>query len=184
MMATKTKRLKRSAIIERQVLTPEESTASMKAELERRSSRDGRDASNRVVSDKVVCTIDLAASCAALADATLPEDACLDSLNVLGALLGDGDATGRDHLVQQDNGNNGAYGLRVGDWKLQHHNKKSARNVVVETQLANTKVPQYQLFNLASDPAEKTNVIDKHPKVAGRLKAQLAKIIADGRTRH
>ncbi len=135
------------------------------------------------VSDKVVCTIDLAASCAALADAKLPDDACLDSLNVLDALLGDGDATGRDHLVQQDNGSRGTYGLRVGDWKLHRYDKKSARNVVVETKLANTTVPQYQLFDLANDPAEKTNVIGQHPDVAERLKAQLAKIIADGRTR-
>jgi arylsulfatase A len=44
-------------------------------------------------------------------------------------------------------------------------------------------VPRFQLFNLAKDPAEKTNVIDKHPELAERLKAQLAKVIENGRTR-
>jgi len=135
------------------------------------------------LSEEMVCTIDLAASLAALAGQTLPEDAYLDSFNVLGALLGEQDAAGRDHLVQQDNGNNGNYGLRVGDWKLHRYGKKWARNVVVETKLANTPVPPFQLFNLADDPAEKTNVIAKHPDVAARLKAQLAKIIEDGRSR-
>ena len=135
------------------------------------------------LSDNMVCTIDFAASFAALSGQSLPEDACLDSFDVLPALLGESRANGRDHLVQQDNGNNGNYGLRVGDWKLQRYGKKTARNVVVETKLANTQVPPFQLFNLVDDPAEKTNVIDKHPEVAARLKAQLDRIIEDGRSR-
>ena len=135
------------------------------------------------VSDELVCTIDLAASLAALAEQPLPDDACLDSYNVLGALLGEDDAKGRVHLVQQDNGNNGTFGLRVGPWKLHNYKKKSARNVVVEAQLTNTKVPEFQLFNLEKDPAEKTNVIDEYPEVASRLKRQLAAIIGQGRSR-
>lgn len=135
------------------------------------------------VSDEVVCTIDLAASLAALTGQTLPDDACLDSFDVLGALLGDRDARGRDHLVQQDNGRSGSYGLRVGDWKLQRHDRSSSRNQVVEKQLENTRVPKFQLFDLADDPAEKKNVIDQHPEVAEKLQQQLQKIIADGRSR-
>lgn len=135
------------------------------------------------VSDEIVCTIDLAASLAALTGESLADDACRDSFNVLGALLGEPEAEGRDHLVQQNNGNNGTYGLRVGDWKLHRYDNKTARNVVVEAQLANTKVPQFQLFNLAQDPAEQKNVIGEHPEVAERLKAQLQKIIEDDRSR-
>ena len=135
------------------------------------------------VSDEVVCTIDLAASCAALIGQSLPDDACLDSLDIHDALLGVDGAPGRDHLVQQDNGSSGSYGLRVGNWKLQRHDKKSARNVIVEHKLENKKVAAYQLFNLQSDPAEKSNVLDIHADVAEELQAQLAKIIADGRTR-
>lgn len=135
-------------------------------------------------SEQLVCTIDLAASCAALTGEALPDNACLDSFNVLDALLGQPTARGRDHLVQQNNGNNGTYALRVGEWKLHRYDRKSARNVVVEAQLANKKVPRFQLFNLDQDLAEKTNVIDKHPRVAERLKAQLAGILKDGRSRH
>ena len=135
------------------------------------------------VSDEVVCTIDLAASLAALTGETLPKDGCLDSLNVLDALLGKDGAKGRDHLVQQNNGNNGTYALRAGNWKLHRYDRKTARNVTVETQLANTKVPQFQLFNLDDDPSERTNVIKDHPEVASRLKEQLAKIIEQGRSR-
>ncbi|MGY8769199.1 MAG: sulfatase family protein [Pirellulales bacterium] len=135
------------------------------------------------VSDELVCTIDLAASVAKLAGKKLPEGACLDSFDVSAALLGNKEAKGRAHLVQQDNGTKGTFGLRYGNWKLHRHDKKSSRNVVVETKLANTKVPQYQLFNLAKDEAEKTNVIESNPEVAEFLKAQLSKIIEDGRSR-
>ena len=69
------------------------------------------------VSEQVVCTVDLAASLAALTGQTLGENACLDSFNVLDALLGKEGATGRDHLLQQDN-NGAKLGLRVGDCKL------------------------------------------------------------------
>jgi arylsulfatase A-like enzyme len=134
-------------------------------------------------SDKVVCTIDLPASFAALTQQTLPEDACVDSINVIDALLGKTSAKGRDHLVQQDNGNSGTFGLRSGDWKLHRYDKKRARNVVVERELANTKVPQFQLFNLADDPAEKRDLLADHPEIAAKMKSQLKKIIADGRTR-
>lgn len=135
------------------------------------------------VSDEVVCTIDLAASVASLTGQYLPVAACVDSLDVSGALVGTEGAHGRDHLVQQDNGNNGTLALRVGDWKLHRYPKKRARNVVVEKQLANTPVPQFQLFNLKDDPQEKTNVIEKYPEITAQMKARLVSIIEDGRTR-
>jgi len=134
-------------------------------------------------STEMVCTIDLPASLAALGAAALPEGACLDSFNVLDALLGKKGARGRDHLVQQNNGNNGTYALKVGDWKLHRYDKKTARNKVVEKKLANTKVPRYLLFNLGEDRRERKNLYTDRPEVAKRMVAQLEKILADGRTR-
>tara|TARA_Y100000814_G_scaffold265994_1_gene219628 strand:- start:961 stop:1884 length:924 start_codon:yes stop_codon:yes gene_type:complete len=135
------------------------------------------------VSDEVVCTIDLASSLAALTAQRLPKDACLDSMNIIRALLGKEGAKGRDHLVQQNNGNNGTYALLEGDWKLHRYDRKTARNVVVEQKLANVKVPPYMLFNLKEDPTESKNVIAQHPQIAERMKEHLAEIIASGRTR-
>ncbi len=134
-------------------------------------------------SDEVVCTIDLPASMASLTGQSLSDDACVDSMDVLDALLGKPNASGREHLVQQNNGNNGTYGLRVGDWKLHRYDRQTAYNVIVEQELASTKMPPCALFNLASDPGERTNVIDEHPDLAQDLKVKLAKIIADGRSR-
>ena len=135
------------------------------------------------VSDEIVSTIDLAATLAALAGTPLPADACVDSMDVSGVLLGKPGAKGRDHVIQQDNGGTGNFGFRAGNWKLVRYDTKSARNVVVERQLANTPVPQFQLFDLAKDPGEKTDVLAQHPDVVEQLKARLAGYIAAGRTR-
>jgi arylsulfatase A-like enzyme len=135
------------------------------------------------VSDEVVCTIDIAASFAALTGTPLPENEFLDSFDVSDVMIGKDGAKGREHLIQQDNGGKANFGFRVGNWKLVRHDTKSARNVVVERPLAGTKVPQFQLFDLAKDPSEKTNVIEENPEVAEQMKERLEKYIADGRSR-
>lgn len=135
------------------------------------------------VSDEIVATIDLPASFAALTGTPLPKDSCLDSFDVSGALLGKPGAKGRDHLIQQDNGQVGNFGFRVGHWKLLRHDSKSARNMLVEAQLANTQVPQFQLFDLSKDPGETRDVLAQNTAVAEKMQAQLAAYIAAGRTR-
>lgn len=114
------------------------------------------------VSDNMVCTIDLAASCSALAGVNLPADACIDSLNLLPALLGEASAKGRSHILQQDN-NGKALGLRVGDWKL-------VRQVFA-------KQKKEQLFNLSLDSSEKKNVAKENPEKLEQMRQQLDLII-------
>ena len=135
------------------------------------------------ISEEMVCTIDFGASFAALTGTRIPQDAMLDSLDVSGALLGQRGATGREHLIQQDNGQAGNYGFRVGNWKLQRHDSKRTRNLVVETQLANTPVPPFQLFDLSKDPAERNDVLAQNPAIGEKMKTRLAEMIAAGRTR-
>ena len=135
------------------------------------------------VSSEVVSTIDLAASLAALTGTPLPADACTDSFDVSGALLGQPGAKGREHFVQQDNGGTGNFGFRVGDWKLVRYETKFANNEIVEQPLQRTLQPQFQLFDLAKDPGEKTDVLAKNPEVAEKLKARLAAVVAASRSR-
>ena len=135
------------------------------------------------VSAEVVSTIDLAASLAALTGTALPADACGDSIDVSGALLGQPGAKGRDHYVQQDNGGTGNFGFRVGNWKLVRYETKFANNEIVEQPLQRTPAPQFQLFDLAKDPGEQTDVFGKNPEVGENLKARLAAIVAATRSR-
>jgi arylsulfatase A len=132
-------------------------------------------------SNEMVSTIDLAASLAALTGVNLPEQGMLDSFNVLNALLGEKTAKGRDHIVSQDNGLRGNYGLRVGDWKLQRHDSERMYNG--NLQMEAWTVPQYTLFNLTEDIKEMNDVYEKFPKVAKRMKTQLQSIIDKGYTR-
>jgi len=137
-------------------------------------------------SDKVVCTIDFAGSLAKHLGVTLPKDACLDSLDVMDALLGKKKATGRPHLIQQDNGRGGNYGYRAGKWKLQRHDSRKTQNFQVNKLLGSQrgqKVPQYALFDLANDPAEKDNLAEKNPKVLTKMQEELQMILDAGRSR-
>ena len=127
------------------------------------------------VSDEVVCTVDLPASLAALVGVEVPPDACPDSFDVLPALLGQPGARGREHLVEQGRG----LALREGSWKyIEHPNDKPVKSLTFE------KGPgQYELFDLAADPAETTNLIEEHPARAERMKGRLQELRDAGHSR-
>ena len=133
------------------------------------------------VSDEIVSTIDLAASMAKLVGVELPEDGILDSFNILDALMGKEGSKGRDHIVTQDNGLRGTYGIRKNEWKLQRHDSEKMYNGDLTMKLWN--VPQYSLFNLKNDIGESNDVADQYPEVLNQMKAQLQSIIDSGRSR-
>ncbi len=134
------------------------------------------------VSDEIVCTIDLAASLAAITGQTVPADGCLDSFDVSAALLGTPGAKGRDHLLQQDNGS-GNFGLRAGDWKLVRLEKRGKPQAVVSREDGPLPGSKHSLYKLSSDPGERTDVSTTHPEILQRLISQLDKLVNDGRSR-
>jgi arylsulfatase A len=129
------------------------------------------------VSTEVVATIDLFASLASLIGVGIPVGAASDSMDVLGALLGEPGEKGRTELVQQDNGSSGNFGFRTGRWKLVRHDSGAARNVIVERKLATTKVPRFQLFDLEKDPGETTDLLERQPEAAEKMKQRLAELV-------
>jgi arylsulfatase A len=133
------------------------------------------------VSDEIVSTIDLAASMAELVGVELPKDGILDSFNILDVLLGKEGSKGRDHIVTQDNGLRGTYGLRENDWKLQRHDTKKMYNGDLSMKLWD--VPEYSLFNLENDISESDNVANKYPKILNHMKTKLQLIIDSGKSR-
>ncbi len=130
------------------------------------------------VSQKLVCTVDLAASMAALVGQPLPDDACPDSFNVLPTLLGQPEAKGRDHLVQQPN-RGPTLALRVGDWKvLSYAHARPIKSLTYQ------KGPgRYELYNLVDDPGEKHNLAAERPEKLEEMLAKLESIKAAGRSR-
>jgi arylsulfatase A len=134
------------------------------------------------VSDEVVCTIDFAATFAAITGQSLALDGCLDSFDVSAALLGESGSKGRDHLLQQDNGS-GNFGLRAGDWKLVRLVRRWKTQAVVSKNERPLPTADHALYQLSSDPGEQTDLSAEHPEVLERLTAQLDQLINEGRSR-
>ncbi len=130
------------------------------------------------VSDNVVCTIDLAASMAALTNQSLAADDCPDSFDLLPALLGRAGARGRDHLIQQPN-RGPTLALLEGDWKvLSYANAKPIKALTYEKGAG-----RYELYNLAADPEERHNLVSEQPDRLQRMLQRLESIKQAGRSR-
>jgi len=135
------------------------------------------------VSDALVCQVDFLASFAALTNQSLAIDAGPDSINVLPALLGES-KTGRETLIEQG----GPLAVRAGLWKLIVAQKAPPRKIPLED---HDRPPRdtgagggLQLFNLAEDLAEKTNLADQQLEKTKELAAILSKAREAGRTRN
>jgi arylsulfatase A len=134
------------------------------------------------VSDKVVCTVDLAASFAGLTGQSLAADACLDSIDVSDALLGQPSAKGRESLLQQDNGS-GSFGLREGDWKLVRIKQRGKSQAIVSKQELALPAGEYGLYRISVDPGERNDVSTKYPEIVKGMIAKLDDLIKRGRSR-
>ena len=135
------------------------------------------------VSDQVVCTVDLAASFAAMTGQTTTKRCLPRQLQCLGCPARQTGAQGRDHLLQQDN-SGGKLGLRMGDWKLVRQ-RTSGKTAAKKTAKAAAAKPAYdeQLFNLARDPGEQIDIAAQHPEQRKQLHDRLEAIIASDGTR-
>jgi len=137
-------------------------------------------------SSQIVCTIDLTTSLAELVGVKVPEDGCLDSLNILPALLGEKDAKGRTELLQQDNGTGGTkgrFGLRSGDWKLVRQKQPVATEATLSKKPLKQSKRAETLFYLPDDPGEQNDLSATNPTKTAELVKRLDEILISGRTR-
>jgi arylsulfatase A-like enzyme len=109
-----------------------------------------------------ICLNDFMATAAEAAGARLPADAAEDSFSLLPALLGK-PAAPRDGTVHQSS--SGDLALRQGEWKLIFH--KDGRR---------------ELFHIASDLSETTDVLAANGETAARLAKTMERFIAEGRS--
>ncbi len=118
------------------------------------------------VSAALVSQIDLIASFAALVGTPLSDSRARDSANVLPALLGTS-KTARTLLVEQA----GSLALRQGDWKYiaPGQGQRIQRNTNTET----GNDPEPQLYDLAGDPGERTNLATTRPEKVREMAALL-----------
>jgi hypothetical protein len=107
------------------------------------------------------------ATCADLLKTKLPQDAGEDSISFL-ALLSNPKGNGtRDVLAESSI--NGSFGLRQRKWKLALCPDSGGWSFPGPGKDSTQGMPPFQLFDVVSDPAEKTNLAPQHPETVQRL---------------
>ena len=138
-------------------------------------------------SDQLASLTDVMATLAAITGAELPSDAAEDSFNLLPVLEGKATAPIRPYLLTQAFGGQRTLSIRSGNWKYIDH-RGSGGNNYGSAELTRFALPEAeteapgQLYDLASDPGETTNLYFKRPEIAAELKALLEKSKSEGRS--
>lgn len=133
------------------------------------------------ISDKIICTTDLLATCADIMDKVLLDNEGEDSFSMLPVFTKE---TEKNHLrsFTIHHSINGSFAIRKGDykfifcrgsggWSFPRPGKKEAEDL-----------PEFQLYNLKNDPEEMINLYGKLPKIENELIALFKAAIKEGRT--
>jgi len=141
------------------------------------------------VSRQLINTTDIFATVASLVGYELPDDVAVDSYDMLPVLLGiqDENKPVRPYMLTESF--RGEFQLRVGRWKYLNH-MGSGGNNYQRGALREYALPERapaatgQLYNLADDPGETTNLFFTAPERRQEMQALLAKLTdkTDGRT--
>jgi arylsulfatase A-like enzyme len=136
-------------------------------------------------SEQLICLGDLMATCAQITGASLSDDAGEDSSGFLAAMRGDssgGDAKAKPRDAIVHHSINGNFAIRQGAWKLCLCAGSGGWGDPREPAAAKQKLPPIQLYDLAHDVAETTNVAAEHPEIVERLRALLQRYVDEGRS--
>lgn len=140
------------------------------------------------ISDQTVCLTDVMATLAAINGFALPRDAAEDSFNLLPVLEGKSTAPVRPYLLTQAFAGAKTLSIRKGDWKYLDHQGSGGNRydsdglrpfALSET---HPKAPG-QLYDLANDPGETTNLFSEKPELVKELRDLLEQSKTSGRSR-
>jgi arylsulfatase A-like enzyme len=77
---------------------------------------------------------------------------------------------------------NGSFAIRQGNWKLELCADSGGWSFPRPGKDKTDGLPRLQLFDIAADPAEKTNVVAEHPDIVRRLGRLLREQVVSGRS--
>lgn len=124
-------------------------------------------------SDQLICLTDLMATVAEIVDHKLPDTAAEDSVSILPALLETAKEPLREAVVHHSAP--GEFAIRKGDWKLCFCAGSGGSSKSTD------KAP-LQLYQMARDKGETTNLADDHPDIVDELTSLMEQYIAEGRS--
>lgn len=131
--------------------------------------------------------VDLLATVAEIVGVALPDNVGEDSVSILPLFEGHSDGYPADRVLIHHS-RHANYAVRQGNWKLLLH-PGSGGNDYEEPSWSDTPEGRSfangdrQLYDLASDPAEATNLAREHPEIVRRLTALAADTLERGRSR-
>ena len=140
------------------------------------------------VSEQTTCLTDLMATCAAIVGARLPDKAAEDSYDMSPVLLGTAKVPIREYTLHQTNHLDLA--IRHGDWKYLDHQGSGGNDYDREGYwgMKGYALPETapdapgQLYNLATDPGETTNLYFRRPDLVAQLSGKLREFVENGRS--
>ncbi|MEZ6102345.1 MAG: sulfatase-like hydrolase/transferase [Pirellulaceae bacterium] len=141
------------------------------------------------VSAQLVSLTDLLATCAAIVGFDLPNESAEDSYNMLPALLGeDSSPSIRPHMLEQTW--TLQLSIRRGTWKYLDHQGSGGNDYTRDGRwgMKPYALPDLdptapgQLYDLAADPGETTNLYNARPDVVADLKRSLRECVDTGRS--
>lgn len=128
------------------------------------------------VSADTICHNSLLATCAEILGVPLDDSAGVDSFSILPILEGRPPRTAATHPYVIHHSSRGHFAIRQGQWKLVACRGSGGWSKGDDGQPA-------QLYDLAADRSESTNLLASHPKVAKQLADLLEEAVHNGRTR-
>jgi len=131
------------------------------------------------VSPQLIGQIDFLATFAEALGVPVPAGAGEDSVSFLPALLGR-DGPRRQSIVSQSM--NGSFAIRDGQWKLALCAGSGGWSVPKPGSKEEKGLPEFQLYDLATDPGEQTNLVALHPERVAAMKAALQTMVDRGRS--
>ena len=129
------------------------------------------------VTDQMISLVDLLATFAGLTGQNISREIAPDSLDLSAVLLGT--TTNQLRAGTVLHGISDTLALRWGNWKFIPANSKAKAGGMgqganaADTRFAANHITQPMLFNLATDPGEKTNLFSAFPEKATELEKQL-----------
>ena len=141
------------------------------------------------VSDQLLSLTDIFATCAAIVDLDVPNEAAEDSYDLLPILKGAAEGVAvRPYILQQTISL--ALSIRQGAWKYLDHQGSGGNNYTKDGPwgMKSFALPETdlsapgQLYDLRNDPGETTNLYTKHPDKVRHLKALLEASNTAGRS--
>jgi arylsulfatase A len=132
------------------------------------------------VSDEMINLLDIFATVCDITEGALPEskDVAPDSYSFLPALLGKTNPSPRTSMVTSDV--NGMHALRDGNWKYIDDTPPEGMS---DERLKQLKGFEPQLYDLAKDPGETTNLYEAKPGIVKKLSTKLNEIRSADSTR-